>query len=399
MKNRSVGVFFFILILFFIVVGAYSLVLGFYLPLIFLALTSITEKRIRFVIVLVAIFNGAFIVASRNYGYGSPIDDFYNIYYPVYDYVKNGGSIFYSDFSGGIEFILPLYFKLLSFIYSSNAQVYVLASVSFFCYFLFYLWIEFYGLEKIDSRKQSLCIASALGLMNILVTTQSMRQAISSCLVLFTISMYRKRQKKSALVFYILSACAHTTGLIFAPLFSILMYGTKKIKMTLLGTVLLMSLFFGVFITVAISLNLFGAATYKLLYYTSTEIAQAGELSIDNLKFLFICIILSIFFFAQDKPEYRSLLQYGLIIFVALLPIPVLPARFMFLLYYYLIGYILFLSAYRVSKAYRIVLIVFFVYKIFKLIFGDSSFYGDDTFWNLWYSYPSVGDELFYYIY
>ncbi|HHP5601965.1 TPA: EpsG family protein [Klebsiella pneumoniae] len=389
---------FYFLFFFFIIIGAYSPVTGFYIPLIFLALTAVTARKFRSIIVFIAIFNGAFIVASRNYIYGSPIDDFYNIYYPVYEYVRSGGTIFYTDFSGGIEFILPLYFKVLSLIYSSSAQVYVLASVSFLCYFLFYLWLEFYGMEKIDSTKQSLCIASALGLMNILVTTQSMRQALSSCFVLFAISMYRHSQRKRSLVFFILSVCAHTTGLIFAPLFSILLYGNKRIKLILLSIILLISVFFGAFISVALSLNIFGAATYKLLYYTSTEITQVSELGIDNLKFLFICVILSFFFFARDKIEYKSLLLYGIIIFIALLPIPVLPARFMFLVYYYLIGYILFLSAYKISNVYRIVLIIFLIYKTVKLIMGDGSFTGDHVFWNLWYSYPSTGDELFYYI-
>ncbi|BFF43451.1 hypothetical protein KP190050_15970 [Klebsiella pneumoniae subsp. pneumoniae] len=58
----------------------------------------------------------------------------------------------------------------------------------------------------------------------------------------------------------------------------------------------------------------------------------------------------------------------------------------------------MFLSAYKISNVYRIVLIIFLIYKTVKLIMGDGSFTGDHVFWNLWYSYPSTGDELFYYI-
>ncbi|HCB3687122.1 TPA: EpsG family protein, partial [Klebsiella pneumoniae] len=211
-----------------------SPVLGFYVVLFCLALNFGTVAQYRYVASLIAIFCCTFIISSRNFESGLQQDDFANIYYLVYNRMQNGDSIFYDQFSGGVEFFLPLYFKIIGYIFDIQNPVYIMASVSGLCLLLFYVWLERYGLEGIERSKKSLCVASSLGLLVFLVTTQNMRQAISCVFLLYAITFFVRKQKILFSIFFILAIVSHTTSVLVFALFIIFLQGSNFQKKLIL---------------------------------------------------------------------------------------------------------------------------------------------------------------------
>lgn len=109
----------------------------------------------------IAILSGSMIYASRVVGniYG---DDFFTTYYPLYQAISLGEESFFSSgFGGGVEFGLPLVFKIISLILPDESQAAIMVFISFFCLFLFYVWIEKFFVKEINSKYISLSIASA----------------------------------------------------------------------------------------------------------------------------------------------------------------------------------------------------------------------------------------------
>ncbi|TDQ24896.1 EpsG-like putative glucosyltransferase [Raoultella sp. BIGb0149] len=379
----------------FVLFAGISPILGFYVVLICLALNFGTDEKYRYAAAIIAIFCCSFIIASRNFETGLQQDDFANIYYLVFKRMQNGDSVFYDQFSGGIEFFLPLYFKIIGYVFDVENPVYVMAYVAGLCLLLFYIWLEKYGLEGVEKSKRSLCVASSLGLLVFLVTTQNMRQAISCGLLLFAITFFIRKQKIPFLSFLILAIIAHTTSIIVFVLFIIFLQGTKFQKKIVLFMGFIALLIFNALIGFIISHGLLGAATYKLLYYTT--IASDG-FNLGYLKFFIIMCAASYFFFSEKHQAYKQLIWYGTLLYAILLPIPILSQRLLLLLVAFLNGYLMFFSFYKILNVYRILLIFYFMYRLMSQgpLFAG---YGDDgAFMDLWYSYSWIGNSLFYYI-
>lgn len=379
----------------FVLFASISPILGFYVVLISLAFNFGTDEKYRYVASLIAIFCCSFIIASRNFETGMQQDDFANIYYLVFKRMQSGDSIFYEQFSGGIEFFLPLYFKLIGYVFDVQNPVYVMAYVAGLCLVLFYIWLEKYGLESVEKNKRSLCVASSLGLLVFLVTTQNMRQAISCGFLLFAITFFIRKQKISFVLFFILSVIAHTTSIIVFILFIIFIQGSKFQRKLVLFLGFIALLIFNALIGFIISHGLLGAATYKLLYYTT--IASDGY-NLGYLKFFIIMCAASYFFFSEKHAAYKQLIWYGTLLYAILIPIPILSQRLLLLLVAFLNGYLMFFSFYKILNVYRILLVLYFLYRLMTQgpMFAG---YGDDgAFMDLWYSYPWIGNSLFYYI-
>ncbi|HHT0120132.1 EpsG family protein [Raoultella ornithinolytica] len=389
-------IFYVIVISLFVLLSGISPVLGFYVPIIFLSLNICNEKGFRIIISLVAIYSSLYIFASRNIVSGSVKDDFANLYYPVYNIVADGGSVFYYQFTSGIEFLLPLYFKILYNFFGIKDPVTVLVAVSALCIVPFYIWIEKYGLRDVDENKKSLCVASSLGLLVLAVTTQNMRQAVSCVFLLFAITYFLDKKRLLFIIFFIISITAHTTALVILPLFVVLLKGSKIQKNSIAIIALMFSLLFSVFISIIISSGVLGAATYKLLFYSDME---SSGFELGYLKYLIITCAAGLFYFSTNHKEYKSLLFYGTFIYAVLAPIPVVSHRLLLLMVAFMNGYLMFLAFYRISFVYRVIFILYCLYRIIKIgpYFDDTSL-DDEKFMNLWYSFPWAGDYLFYYL-
>ncbi|HIE9075545.1 TPA: EpsG family protein [Klebsiella variicola subsp. variicola] len=389
-------IFFSIFFIIFIMLAGISPLLGFYVPIIFLSVNIFQGRMFRVPLALIAVYSSLYIFASRNIVSGSVKDDFENLYFPVYNIMASGGSIFYYQFTSGVEFLLPLYFKILYNVFGIVDPVDVLVAVSALCIVPFYIWLEKYGLQGIDEDKKSLCIASSLGLFILAVTTQNMRQAVSCAFLLFAISYFLDKKRLLFVLFFILSITAHTTAIIILPIFLILLGNSSFKRNGLVLFALIASLLFSVFISIIISSGLLGAATYKLLFYSDM---QSSGFEIGYLKYLIITCAAGLLYFSPNHKEYKNLLLYGTFIYAVLAPIPVVSHRLLLLMVAFLNGYLMFLAFYRITFIYRFILVFYCLYRIIKIgPYFDNTSLDDEKFMNLWYSFPWAGDYFFYYL-
>ncbi|BEN15160.1 MULTISPECIES: EpsG family protein [Serratia] len=379
----------------FSLLAAISPVLGFYVPIIFLALNFGSNKTFRILISIIILYSSMFVFASRNIASGSIKDDFANIYFPVFNMLTHGSTIFYYQFTKGAEFFLPLYFKIIYNVFGISQPVPIMAAVTALCLGLFYIWLEKYGLKSISENKRSLCVASSLALLVFAVTTQNMRQAISCVFLLYVITFYFERKWLLFYVFLFLATTSHVTALLIFPLFTILMGENERRKKILAATAVFVSLFFNIVIGIIIAKGLLGTATYKLLFYADVD---SGDMTLGYLKYLFITCVVGIFYFSPEHKKYKSLLFYGTFIYFVLTPIPVVSHRLLMLMVAFMNGYLMFLAFFRILWVYRIILIGYCVYRIFKIGPYFSPDTGDDSFMNLWFSYPWVGETFLYYL-
>ncbi|MCP6215444.1 hypothetical protein NL442_26700, partial [Klebsiella pneumoniae] len=79
--------------------------------------------------------------------------------------------MFYSDFSGGVEFFLPLLFKIL-FLVGVSGKVGIIFSFVFIVLFLFYIWIELFLKNIYKVTDKTIVIASILGFVFFAVLSQ-----------------------------------------------------------------------------------------------------------------------------------------------------------------------------------------------------------------------------------
>lgn len=327
--KRSEFLFYSFFLVSFSLLAAISPVLGFYVPIIFLALNFGSNRTYRVLISIIILYSSMFVFASRNIASGSIKDDFANIYFPVFNMLTHGSTIFYYQFTNGIEFLLPLYFKVIYNVFGISQPVPIMAAVTALCLGVFYIWLEKYGLRNISEDKRSLCVASSLALLVFAVTTQNMRQAISCVFLLYVITYFFERKWLLFFIFLFLSTIAHITALFIFPLFVILMGENEKRKKVIAVAALFISLSFSVVIGIIISKGLLGTATYKVLFYSDVD---AGDLEIGYLKYLFITCFFGFFYFSPNHKNYKSLLFYGTFIYFVLAPIPVISHRLLLLM-------------------------------------------------------------------
>lgn len=388
---------FFLLLIF--IIGAYSPLLGFYIGLLSLLIPGFENRSLRVPICLIAIFFLSYIVASRNIHTGDIRDDFERIYYPLYIKIKNGATIFNPEFSGGTEFLLPLIFKVIYLTLGSIKASTLMAVVSFISYVLFYIWLELFGLQSVDKTKRAFCVACALGFMIAVSSTQIMRQFISSVLMLYAVSTYYKRQYKTFLIFLFMASVCHLSALVLTPLYILLMSSHKRYKKILIVTLIVFSVMFSLIVSFAITHNLLGIATYKLMFYMEGDSTQ--DIVFTRIKYLIVAIFLGLLWFSSNNDRYKSLLYYGTLSYIIMMPIPVVSDRVFFLLSYILLGYMYFLSTVKVTNLFKCIFIVYCGFRIyqFAMIYSGSAYqnYSGD-FIIYWSNYPWSGNSFLYFM-
>lgn len=373
-------------------IAAFSPLLGFYCSLMYLAIQGYSLRILRVNVAIIAIISGAFISSSRNAL--MVLGDDFNINYSVYQLMQNGGSIFYHEFSGGIEFILPLFFKIIGFVFNIENPVYIFFSVTVLCLTLFYIWLEKFGLKDIDSDKKALCVAASLGLFVLFSSTQLMRQMISTVFVLYAVSFWFEKKKLSFVIFFALAIFSHLSAVLLSFVIIVLMGDNKFRKyMVLIVSAAFVSLF-TVFLSYITGSNLLGAATYKFNYYASTDLSG---FNLDSFfKFLVIMWCGAIFFRSKNNEKWNSLLFFGGALYVIFLPLPLASDRMLMLMVSYLPGFLMFISFYRATLLFKVILIAFFALKI--LLLGPLYSGGALEGMELWKSYPWFNKDLFYYL-
>ncbi|ASI59950.1 hypothetical protein CA952_04280 [Raoultella ornithinolytica] len=390
-KNQSPLVISFSSVFLLIACAIASPLLAFYLAIILLALINIAETPLRVMIGTVAVLAGSAIYSSRVIGF-STADDFYNTYLPTYSIIAHGGDVFAPYYTGGIEFGLPVYFKLFSPLVTNGDYYiffYIITAINFFA---FYLWVEVYLFKKVVFEKKSLCAACALCFFILSVQSQLMRQTCSTVFILWALAFFDSRKWLKGVLFTGVAAIFHTSAIPIVIIFCIYLYGKKYMKNCMLATLILASVAFISVMDIILKYNLLAAATYKFNFYQTTTIDGLDVSA--YWKFLVPLFILSFFFFSKEKEhdKYKSLLRYGTLSYIALMPIPFAADRIMMPMTNYILGVLVFMTLYKVSGPLRGVICLYSVYKFLTLgpLYNG---YGVDPFY-IWYSYPWYNNLL-----
>jgi hypothetical protein len=371
-----------------------SPLLSYYLTLIILSLSPKIAAFTRRLIGLLIVLSGTVYVASR--GYNTALgDDITYVYYPFYKGIFYGNDYF-STFSGGWEFVIGGLFKLLAISTEHPVDKDIFTTVFVFLpYLLWYVWLEKFGLTHISPDKKNLCVAASLGIFGLLSLSVQIRQGLSTPILLLAISYLSQSRIKSAFL-TVLAICTHLTAIPIYFIIRVFTEASTKFKIIALGGIAFLVVTFQFIVGAIVGGNLLGNASFKLIFYTNTQ--SEGFQILSFFFVLVIMIVASRFFFDSNKElkGWKSLITWGGIAYLVLLPIPMASDRLFMVMSIFMMGYLLFLSFSKVSNIFRILLILYFIYKFFmNSVFMSAP--GNSGGFFFWVNYDWIGDYPFYF--
>ena len=402
LNESSILNFFLILMMILVILTiGYMPLIGYGLCLILLSLGVGSNNFFsRIFLTIGVIFSSSVIVGSRTFNIGASNDDFSNYYFPRYIDISYGSTIFDPAFAGGLEFLLPLLFKMISSLSGGSQSAPLLLFLNvFISQTILYCWLEKFGLKNISQDKKSLCIAFTFIFFSILMPVQFFRQVYSSLFVLFSLSYFFDKKIIKTILYLVLAALFHTSALFIFFIFYLMMSESKRNHIIIISLSIVISIFLIPVMYFISKYNLLGAATYKINFYllggTENLFGNFGK-----LKFVILMLVLKYFYFIKDEgfSKYNNLINIAGISYCFLVFIPVLPERIFNIYIAIIFGYLLFLSTYRVEYLIRIILCFFIIYKIYNYCF-DYHYLNmlNFSYSGLWYSYTWFGDTMFYY--
>lgn len=359
----------------------------------------------RYFLSVGSIFFISIISSSRLFSTSSSSDDFVNVYWPAYQEIST--SILFQDgFSLNGEIVYPLFLHFLNWIFGGDLNQYQFFFIHVFTAgLLFYIWLEKFGLNIVSEDKKSLCIAITIIFFEFFVTTQLIRQCYATILILFALSLWYQKKYIKSIIFYTVSVLTHFSSIIIFPIFLMLLSTSKKVRFFVIIATVISSITFYSFVNYALSTNLFGAATYKLLYYDAglNKVNAAFYL---ELKFLIFAILLLLLckFLKKDvsylKKE-NNILILSVIMFSLLSVIPELSNRLFLLMLYILPGYFIAIYGVKLGKTFRVFIFIYlFIYIMNLMLFRgyENSLNTQSDFLGLWYNYQWIDSEILYYL-
>lgn len=384
------GKVYFIILFFLLCVFFVSPIFSFFIIIALFSLVKVDSIFLRLPLVILMIASGAAIYASRFvHPLGLIGDDFYSEYYPLFQSVSHGEGVFSSGFGGGAEFGLAVIYKIISIFLPGADYWQLLFITSFFCAIIYYVWLERFILSRLEGKDLTLCLASAFLFFGFFVTTQLIRQAISSIFVLYTISYYKDCQYKKAFLACFIGSVFHITAIPISFLFYNLMYGSKKRKLIIVIFFVLFALFFSLFINFVASGALFSVLASKFLYYSYDS--TSGFSTAYYWKILIFILMISLFFYIRDGwSEYKSLLIYGIMVYFCLINIQFASDRTLMPFVVYILGVVVFFSFYKIRKIYSCIIILLCIFRVITL--GPMyNFNCQEQALCLWSSYTWLG--------
>lgn len=342
---------------------------------------------------MLIVLSGTVYVASRNFN-GTAIDDITFVYYPVYKRIFYGADYF-SSYSAGWEFVLGGLFKLLAITTDKPVEKDTFTTVFVFLpYIIYYIWLEKFGLEHISRHKKNLCLAASLGIVGLLILSIQIRQALATPILLLAIG-YLNRSKIKSTFFTALAIFTHLTSIPIYFILRIFISDKTKYKIIGLGLIGVFVLSFQFLVNTIVSQRLLGVASFKFQYYMDKDSV------VTLLAFFFSLIIMivagSFYFDKNEKLKgWRSFTVWGGAAYILLLPIPLASDRLFMAMSVFLMGYLLFLSFSRISTIFRMLLILYFIFKFITV----GPFYGimgAATGLEFWTNYDWIGDYPLYF--
>lgn len=368
-----------------ILISFFSPLIAFYAS-VFLLLAfslSLSRKAVSWVGYVCA-YSGSVIVSSRA-TFGAS-DDF-SSYYDAYLLIFNG------DFSAGsnlfgAELGLPIYYYLLSCFGKSN-QIFVLFAVALLSSSLFVLWLDKFGSLIFPPARYGTLMAISLLFFNFASATQVTRQMISLPFVLFAISVTGWR----TIVWLIFAGLFHQSTLLIFLLFKMVeRLGWYMAAMAIIFGIFF-SLFFNQIIEIALSFDSNLISLFSKFAFYQDNYDQNMQVNLSGLKFVAIgCIaaLLSAKFMPRGWGE--LILSVG-VIYILLLPFPLVPFRTFLIFVAVISGYIASFLAFRVG--WSVVSWGAAIYAIY-LALKQLSMSHSDTFY-LWDKFDWFGYFPMYY--
>lgn len=348
----------------------------------------------------IIVFYSSVCFASRSF-FINPADDFSNVYWNQYLGIKNHGFLYIinnDDFAIGMvkyEIGLKFFFKLICLIPIDLKP----AGLLFFCIlfvsvgFLFFLH-EFLSDAKLNILVKKNILVLALLLFSYGLATQLIRQMFSSVLLLFCFHFYENKRIKS-IFFLIASILFHQTAIIVFLIYLICFYFPIRTLMIASST---LSLFFYCCILVLkidiISL-IFSSGYDKIDFYTASDfIDSVQEYNYVFLKAAIIFLSLAVINFKTNKSKWANLVFISMLLYFALINIPLAAARINLVFFAVLTGFII---AYFIPERFKLFLTSFTIGIILYQFYRNLNVLerGDDI---LWTSYKQVSDIPFYFL-
>lgn len=367
-----------------------SPLISFFIIAVVLIILNIEDIKLRAPLSILGFLSGVAIYSSRLVGniYG---DDVANEYYPLYQKMLNGGDVFDSGFGGDIEFGLPLYFKIISFFLPHLDENGIIFCISALCCLLFYIWIELYFFKEVEIKNKSLLIASIIIFFGFFVTTQLMRQAISTVMILYAISSYRQGARIKSVIYLFFGSIFHLTALPFSVINYIFLYSNHKKRILVSFFFVLFGLSFITILKLVSSSGIFYGVVSKFLYYLRNT--SNGFDTAYYWKVLLPISLVSIFFAKKSHQQFKWFLFYSLLGYFSLIQIPFASDRCFMLINVYLLGAIIYFSFERIFGIYQIILLLFCAFRFIQLGPLYPSHCGR-TVLCLWGEYPWIGSFL-----
>lgn len=243
------------------------------------------------------------------------------------------------SFNSGIEFIVPLYWTLWTFIFGDMDSLSFMFLNALSIASLFYLWLEMYEVKKFDKKEAAFCVFLALFMFYYYMSTHLLRQLYSTIFILFALS---QTSKPKMLIFVAIGFCCHVTAPIFFAIFYLLRYHYKiGLWIIGLGCVLLST---GSFLPLVFSYVSFipDFLTSKLPYY----VGYVEKFSPYNIKTIILIgiILVGLHYRHKIDPAWRwIIIGYAMFLLCAQIGLVHLLHRFSSIYLYIPLGYFLFL--------------------------------------------------------
>ena len=377
----------------------YAYMVGVFIMICF---SAYIPKSFRILLGLTLCLSIAIIFSSRLYFNLAPDSDddfsrYYQNYLDVYDNLPQA----MTQWSGGYEIGLPVFYKLLAIFLPKLPPQYVLFYTALFATLLMYIWLEKYGSKFVKNYQKSALIAFSLCIIVFLSTLGLTRQALASIFLLYVFFVKSPYLK---LVFFLIATSFHLSSIPIVLACYVLYYFPRFSLVVFMG-------FFSAFLISSALINshlVDGAnllngifpnrVTSYILYYVSANGYNPYYLIYTNImkNIIMCCIVFSLFVInANDKliKQFRVLILVAFTIYIT----NIIPGRVVMLIGDTLFCFIIFVVF---RHFFSLTLLFFFPYFL-KLMYGllTSGDHPETRALELFFSFPESSLYPFYYFF
>lgn len=264
---------------------------------------------LRIVISLAIIISGAITYANNTPCYSDALS-----YYTTYYDIARGDFHQIFAYGSGVEFLMPLYWCVVSFFFDSLRCVDFLILNSICAGILTLIWLEKYALKDTHTPYATLCVFFVFCLFNFWTPTFLTRQLFACIFILF--ALYQTSKYKT-LLFVLLGFFCHTTAILFYLLFYCFRrFFTLSLIVTIIGSLAIASSEF--FPTLISYMDFIPDFLFHKLFYYDRVMDDAGKIVFRDSVFACALIALTLYFYKNIDSRWRNIIIfYGIFFLVS----------------------------------------------------------------------------------